>query len=61
MPYLQRAIELNEDDNEARFQFGMCLANEQLLEEAVTTFTEVIARDPRHADAFYNLGLRMHT
>lgn len=57
MPYLQRAVELNEEDNEARFQFGMCLANEHLLEEAVTVFTEVIARDPQHADAFYNAGV----
>lgn len=57
MPYLQRAVELNEEDNEARFQFGMCLANEHMLEEAVTTFTEVITRDPQHADAFYNLGV----
>jgi tetratricopeptide (TPR) repeat protein len=35
----------------------MCLANEHMLEEAVTTFTEVITRDPQHADAFYNLGV----
>ena len=38
LPYLQRAVELNENDTEARFQFGMCLANEEMLDEALAQF-----------------------
>lgn len=57
MPYLQRAAELNDADVEARFQYAMCLANEGMLDEAITEFSNVTERDPSHADAFYNLGV----
>ncbi|MFP7350896.1 tetratricopeptide repeat protein [Bacillus licheniformis] len=57
MPYLQRAAELNDADVEARFHYAMCLANEGMLDEAITEFSNVTERDPSHADAFYNLGV----
>ncbi|MCG0056885.1 tetratricopeptide repeat protein, partial [Escherichia coli] len=57
LPYLQRAVELNENDTEARFQFGMCLANEGMLDEALSQFAAVTEQDPGHADAFYNAGV----
>ncbi|MCY8595320.1 tetratricopeptide repeat protein, partial [Bacillus haynesii] len=57
MPYLQRAAELNDADVEARFQYAMCLANEGMLDEAITEFSNVTESDPSHADAFYNLGV----
>ena len=53
---MQRAVELNENDTEARFQFGMCLANEEMLDEALAQFETVIEQDP-YADAFYNAGV----
>lgn len=57
LPYLQRAVELNENDTEARFQFGMCLANEGMLDEALSQFAAVTEQDAGHADAFYNAGV----
>lgn len=57
MPYLQRAAELNDADYEARFQYGMCLANEGMLDEAIAQFSKVTELDPTHADAYYNLGV----
>lgn len=35
----------------------MCLANEEMLDEALAQFETVIEQDPRHADAFYNAGV----
>ena len=35
MPYLQRTVELNPEDVDARFQFALCLANAELYEELI--------------------------
>lgn len=39
------------------FQYGLCLANQQYIEEAIIQLKKCIALDPKHADAFYNLGV----
>jgi tetratricopeptide (TPR) repeat protein len=57
LPYLQRAVELNEEDTEARFQYGLCLAQQESLNEAIRQFQIVVEQDPNHADAYYNLGV----
>ena len=57
MPYLQRSVELNPEDVDARFQYALCLANEEMYEELINELNEVLARDPEHADALYNLGV----
>jgi tetratricopeptide (TPR) repeat protein len=57
LPYLQRAVELNERDVEALFQLGLCLAQLEFVDEAMTYFQQTIALDERHADAHYNLGV----
>ena len=57
MPYLQRAVELNQDDVDARFQYALCLANAELYDELIKELTIVIEQNPEHADAYYNLGV----
>ncbi|MEH6941939.1 tetratricopeptide repeat protein, partial [Bacillus sp. JJ722] len=57
MPYIQRSVELNPEDNDARFQYALCLANAELYEELIKVLEEVLERDPKHADALYNLGV----
>ncbi len=56
LPYLLRAVEL-EPDEEKEFQYGLALANEQLLDEAKEMFDKVLKRNKRHSDAHYNLGV----
>lgn len=56
LPYLLRAVELDADE-EKQFQYGLALANEQLLEEAKEMFEKVLERNKRHSDAHYNLGV----
>lgn len=56
LPYLLRAVELDPDE-EKEFQFGLALAQEELLEEAFEMFTKVLERNPEHSDAHYNLGV----
>ena len=36
MPYLQRTVELNPEDVDARFQFALCLANAELYDELIS-------------------------
>ncbi|MGE8206140.1 tetratricopeptide repeat protein [Heyndrickxia sp. NPDC080065] len=57
IPYLQRSVELNEDDIEARFQYALVLAQSEIYEEAIKQFELVVKREPEHADAYYNLGV----
>lgn len=56
LPYLLRAVELQPDE-EKEFQYGLALANEQLLDEAKEMFDKVLQRNKRHSDAHYNLGV----
>ena len=39
------------------FQYGLCLANEEYIDEAIIQFEKCIDLDPTHADAYYNLGV----
>ncbi|QQZ10766.1 tetratricopeptide repeat protein [Heyndrickxia vini] len=57
MPYLQRSVELNAEDVEARFQYALVLAQSEVYEEAIQQFISVVNQDPQHADAYYNLGV----
>lgn len=56
LPYLLRAVEL-EPDEEKEFQFGLALAQEELLDEAKEMFEKVLTRNKEHSDAHYNLGV----
>lgn len=57
LPYLQRSVELNEKDSEALFQYGLCLAQQELLDEAIEQLNKCVEIEPEHADAYYNLGV----
>jgi len=57
LPYFQRAVEVAEEDVEARFQFALCLASLSMIDEAIKQFLIVTEKDPEHADAYYNLGV----
>ncbi len=54
---LSRAHELQADDPEIAFQYGLCLAQQDQLGEAEALFIEVLKQDSTHADAYYNLGV----
>nr|WP_290443480.1 tetratricopeptide repeat protein [Sporolactobacillus kofuensis] len=53
----QRAVELNDQDLEARFQYALQLARLGDLDTAEQQFHLVIEGDATHADAYYNLGV----
>ncbi|GGH85720.1 tetratricopeptide (TPR) repeat protein [Pullulanibacillus pueri] len=57
--HLQRAVELNEQDSEARFQYALCLAKLGSLQLALQQFDQVIEQQPEHADAHYNKGVAL--
>jgi tetratricopeptide (TPR) repeat protein len=57
LPYLQRSVELQDNDAEARFQYGLCLAQESFIDESIEQFEACILLDSTHADAYYNLGV----
>ncbi|MFB4211937.1 tetratricopeptide repeat protein [Shouchella sp. JSM 1781072] len=54
---LSYAHELNKEDVEIAFQYGLCLAQQEQLEAAQQLFIDVIKQDATHADAYYNLGV----
>nr|WP_281381378.1 tetratricopeptide repeat protein [Geomicrobium halophilum] len=60
MARLQRVVELDPQDVEARFYFALTLAQSQLLDEAIKEFQSVINDKENHADAHYNLGVAYH-
>ena len=57
LPYFQRCTELNEEDSEAFFQYGLCLANQEYIDEAIIQLEKCIQLAPHHSDAYYNLGV----
>lgn len=57
LPYVMRASELNNEDVEIGFQYGLTLCQLEMFEEAVKQLEIVLAKDPKHVDALYNLGL----
>ncbi len=56
LPYLLRAIELDETV-EKLFQYGLALAQAQHIKEAKAILQKVVEKDSKHADAMYNLGI----
>ncbi|MBS4202800.1 tetratricopeptide repeat protein [Lederbergia citrea] len=57
LPYLQRSMELDESDIEARFQYALALARSGAYDGAIEQLEKVTLGAPDHADAFYNLGV----
>src|SRR5699024_11707672 len=57
LPYLLRATELEPDDLDIKFQYGLLLAQLEQLEEAEEIFKLILNVDESHADALYNLGV----
>lgn len=57
LPYLQRAVELAEDDYEIMLSYGILLAKLELFKEARPVFEAILQAQPEHADAHYNLGV----
>jgi tetratricopeptide (TPR) repeat protein len=45
------------NDSEARFQYGLCLAQLELIDEAIVQLEKCIELDAQHTDAYYNLGV----
>lgn len=57
LPYVMRAHELNEDDVEIGFQYGLTLCQLEMFDEAIVQLEKVLEKDSEHVDALYNLGL----
>lgn len=56
LPYFQRSVELKMEET-AHFQYGLCLAKNGLLKDAIQQFEITIEINENNADAFYNLGI----
>lgn len=57
IPYFQRAKELNPNDIEAAFQYGLSLAKMHYFGQAKPVFKEILSKAPEHIDSLYNLAL----
>lgn len=57
LPYLLRASELNHEDDDILFQYGLALAQSNILNDAKQVFLDVLKLNPNHSDAYYNLGV----
>jgi len=57
IPFLLRATELDPDNVEFLFQYGLSLAQSELIDQAETIFQQVLNQDEEHSDAYYNLGV----
>lgn len=59
LPHFQRAVELKEEDAEARFQYGLCLAHLEQVDPAIKQFEKALERmeGSGTADVYYNLGV----
>ncbi|GKV66767.1 MULTISPECIES: tetratricopeptide repeat protein [Sporosarcina] len=57
LPYMQRAVELAEEDLEVLLSYGILLAKLELFIEARPVFETILESDSEHADAHYNLGV----
>jgi tetratricopeptide (TPR) repeat protein len=53
---LKAALRRNADDDEARFVLANVLFDQEKPVEAITVYQALIARQPGHADAHFNLG-----
>lgn len=56
MPYLLRSVELNPEDGEALFQYGIVLARSGFYEDAINMLERVLLVKPEDPDALYNIG-----
>jgi tetratricopeptide (TPR) repeat protein len=54
---LRRAHELDPGNNDILFRFGMGLRDQGNFDEARQAFVELLSRQPKRADAFYNLAM----
>jgi tetratricopeptide (TPR) repeat protein len=59
LPRLLRASELNGVDIEIAFQYGLALAQNEKLQEAVVMFEHVLMLDETHTDARYNYAIAL--
>ncbi|GGI40177.1 tetratricopeptide repeat protein [Mammaliicoccus stepanovicii] len=57
LPFVMRASELNPEDVEIGFQYGLTLCQLEMFEEAIKQLEIVLTHDSQHVDALYNLGL----
>ncbi|HLQ73326.1 MAG TPA: tetratricopeptide repeat protein [Bacillota bacterium] len=57
IPYLLRATELNDADEQILFQYGLALAKVNYTDEAKEAFLRVMILNSKHPDALYNLGV----
>ena len=57
LPHFQRAVELDPEDAEARFQFGLSLAFLEQVDEAIKQFEQAQKLDVTNPDIYYNLGV----
>ncbi|MBI5972655.1 tetratricopeptide repeat protein [Staphylococcus caledonicus] len=58
MPFLMTAAEQDQSsDAEVQFQYGLVLCHLEMFEQAIKQLSVVLAIDPKHVDALYNLGL----
>lgn len=57
IPFLQRAAELDPDNEEFLFQYGLALAQNNHIDQAESVFHEVLSKNKQHSDAYYNLGV----
>jgi tetratricopeptide (TPR) repeat protein len=55
--YLERSLEMNPDDVEARYHMGRVRYQQNQFDLAIAAFQEVIKHDPVNVKAFDNLGL----
>lgn len=57
IPFLQRAAELEPDNEEFLFQYGLALAQNNHIDQAESVFLKVLTYNEKHSDAHYNLGV----
>ncbi|KAA1040029.1 tetratricopeptide repeat protein [Macrococcus equipercicus] len=57
LPYMMRSYELKPADDEVAFQYGLLLCQLSMYEEAVSVLDALLAGQPEHTDALYNIAL----
>ncbi|MEL3961796.1 tetratricopeptide repeat protein [Lysinibacillus endophyticus] len=57
LPYMQRAAELAPEDLQIRLSYGILLCTLEMFDYAKTELEFVLEKDPKNADAHYNLGV----
>ncbi|RHW38640.1 tetratricopeptide repeat protein [Lysinibacillus yapensis] len=57
LPYMQRAAELAPEDLQVRLSYGILLCSLEMFDAAKGELEFVLEKDPKNADAHYNLGV----